>query len=215
MIYAIVMAGGRGTRLKVDVEKPLFKLHGKPLIKYVLDNISSSKLVEDVVIAVSSHTQETTKYLESLNGNFQILDTSGIDYLNDLSYILTLFESESKNDILLFINADLPFISGETIDFVLTKYLESAKDSLSTQVPVEIFKKLDLEYSYEDFPSITSLPEFNGSVPSGLNVLRSVNDIQEEEQLILPKIELALNINTLKDSIVAEKFYQAFINKTI
>ncbi|WP_019268420.1 GTP--adenosylcobinamide-phosphate guanylyltransferase CobY [Methanobrevibacter smithii] len=205
MIYAIVMAGGRGTRLKVDVEKPLFKLHDKPLIKYVLDNISSSKLVEDVVIAVSSHTQETTKYLESLNGNFQILNTSGIDYLNDLSYILTLFESKSKNDILLFINADLPFISGETIDFVLTKYLESAKDSLSTQVPVEIFKKLDLEYSYE----------FNGSVPSGLNVLRSVNEIQEEEQLILPKIELALNINTLKDSIVAEKFYQAFINKTI
>lgn len=205
MIYAIVMAGGRGTRLKVDVEKPLFKLHDKPLIKYVLDNISSSKLVEDVVIAVSSHTQETTKYLESLNGNFQILNTSGIDYLNDLSYILTLFESESKNDILLFINADLPFISGETIDFVLTKYLESAKDSLSTQVPVEIFKKLDLEYSYE----------FNGSVPSGLNVLRSVNEIQEEEQLILPKIELALNINTLKDSIVAEKFYQTFINKTI
>ena len=205
MIYAIVMDGGRGTRLKVDVEKPLFKLHDKPLIKYVLDNISSSKLVEDVVIAVSSHTQETTKYLESLNGNFQILNTSGIDYLNDLSYILTLFESKSKNDILLFINADLPFISGETIDFVLTKYLESAKDSLSTQVPVEIFKKLDLEYSYE----------FNGSVPSGLNVLRSVNEIQEEEQLILPKIELALNINTLKDSIVAEKFYQAFINKTI
>ena len=64
MIYAIVMAGGRGTRLKVDVEKPLFKLHGKPLIKYVLDNISSSKLVEDVVIAVSPHTQETTKYLK-------------------------------------------------------------------------------------------------------------------------------------------------------
>ena len=87
MIYAIVMAGGRGTRLKVDVEKPLFKLHGKPLIKYVLDNISSSKLVEDVVIAVSSHTQETTKYLESLNGNFQILDTSGIDYLNDFGII--------------------------------------------------------------------------------------------------------------------------------
>ena len=89
MIYAIVMAGGRGTRLKVNVEKPLFKLHGKPLIKYVLDNISSSKLVEDVVIAVSPHTQETIKYLKSLNGNFQILNTSGIDYLNDLSYIFS------------------------------------------------------------------------------------------------------------------------------
>lgn len=205
MIYAIVMAGGRGTRLKVDVEKPLFKLHGKPLIKYVLDNIASSKLVEDVVIAVSHHTCETTDYLKSLDGDFQILNTPGTDYLNDLSYILTLFESESKNDILLFINADLPFISSETIDFILTKYLESAKDSLSTQVPVEIFEKLGLEYSYE----------FNGCVPSGLNVLRSVNEIQDEDQIILPKVELALNINTLKDSIVAEKFYQAFINKTI
>ena len=149
MIYAIVMAGGRGTRLRVNVEKPLFKLHGKPLIKYVLDNISSSKLVEDVVIAVSPHTQETIKYLKSLNGNFQILNTSGIDYLNDLSYILTLFESKSKKDTLLFINADLPFVSGETIDFILTNYLESSKDSLSAQVPVEIFKKLDLKYSYE------------------------------------------------------------------
>lgn len=205
MIYAIVMAGGRGTRLKVNVEKPLFKLHAKPLIKYVLDNISSSKLVEDVVIAVSPNTQETIKYLKSLNGNFQILNTSGIDYLNDLSYILTLFESKSKKDTLLFINADLPFVSGETIDFILTNYLESSKDSLSAQVPVEIFKKLDLKYSYE----------FNGVVPSGVNVLRSVNEIQDEDQLILPKIELALNINTLKDSIVAEKFYQAFINKTI
>ena len=105
----------------------------------------------------------------------------------------------------MFINADLPFVSGETIDFILTNYLESSKDSLSVQVPVEIFKKLDLKYSYE----------FNGVVPSGVNVLRSVNEIQDEDQLILPKIELALNINTLKDSIVAEKFYQAFINKTI
>ena len=105
----------------------------------------------------------------------------------------------------MFINADLPFVSGETIDFILTNYLESSKDSLSAQVPVEIFKKLDLKYSYE----------FNGVVPSGVNVLRSVNEIQDENQLILPKIELALNINTLKDSIVAEKFYQAFINKTI
>lgn len=205
MIHAIVMAGGRGTRLKVDVEKPLFKLHNKPLIKYVLDNLSSSKLVENVIIAVSPHTVETTNYLKSLNGDFQILDTPGIDYLNDLSYILTFFESNSKEDILLFINADLPFISSETIDFVLTSYLKSNKESLSTQVPVEIFEKLNLKYSYE----------FEGVVPAGLNVLKSVNKIQEECQLILPKIELALNINTLEDSLVAEKFYQAFINKTL
>ncbi|MBE6496017.1 MAG: cobalamin biosynthesis protein CobY [Methanobrevibacter thaueri] len=197
MIYAILMAGGRGTRLKVPCEKPLFKLHDKPLIKFVLDNLKSSKLIDEIVIAVSPNTRETTKYLESLNDDFRILDTSGEDYLKDLSYILDHFERKSKNDILLFINADLPFISSKTIDDVLEYYQNSDKDALSVLVPVEIFEELGLDYSYD----------FEGKVPSGLNVLRSENIIQDENQLVLSKVELALNINTIPDSEIAERLY--------
>ena len=200
MIYAILMAGGRGTRLKVPCEKPLFKLHDKPLIKYVIDNINQSKFIDKLFIAVSPNTPETTKYLNSAEGDFKILDTSGEDYLTDLSYILDYFEKKSKDDVLLFINADLPFISTQTIDYVLDYYLNSDKDALSTLVPVEIFEKLGLDYSYE----------FNGYVPSGLNVLRSVNIVQEEDQLVIPKDELALNINTIPDSKVAEKLYDEY-----
>ena len=200
MIYAILMAGGRGTRLKVPCEKPLFKLCNKPLIKYVIDNLKESKLIDKIVIAVSHHTRETTQYLNSLDEDFQILDTSGDDYLVDLSYILDYFEKKSSEDTLLFINADLPFISTETIDYVLDYYSKSSKDALSTLVPVEIFEELGLNYSYE----------FNGCVPSGLNVLRSINIVQEEDQLIIPKRELALNINTLLDSKVAEKLYSEY-----
>ena len=197
MIYAILMAGGRGTRLKVPVEKPLFKLHEKPLIKYVLDNLNSSKLVDEIIIAVSPNVPQTIKYLNSIDGDFKILDTSGEDYLTDLSYILEYFEKKSKEDILIFINADLPFISHETIDFVLDYYLNSSKDALSVLVPVEIFTDLGLDYTYD----------FEGNVPSGLNVLRSENIIQDEDQLVLKKVELALNINTIPDSEIAEKLY--------
>ncbi len=197
MIYAILMAGGMGTRLKVPEEKPLFKLHDKPLIKYVLDNLKSSKLIDEIVIAVSSNTQKTTEYLKSLDDDFIIMDTSGDDYLKDLSYILDYFEKKSKEDILLFINADLPFISTETIDYVLDFYLNQDKDALSVIVPVEVFEDLGLDYSYE----------FNGCVPSGLNILRSENIIQDETQLVLKKVELALNINTIPDSEIAEKLY--------
>lgn len=200
MIYAILMAGGMGTRLKVPQEKPIFKLHDKPLIKYVLDNLESSRLVDKVVIAVSPNTVETTQYLKSLNGDFEILPTSGEDYLKDLSYVLDYFENKSKNDILLFINADLPFISTETIDQVLDYYLKSDKDALSVVVPVEVFQDWGLDYSYE----------FNGRVPSGLNVLRSENILQDENQLVLRKVELALNINTIPDSKIAEKLYYEY-----
>ena len=200
MIYAILMAGGMGTRLEVPVEKPLFKLHDKPLIKYVLDNLNASKLIDEIVIAVSQNTCETTEYLKSLNGNFKILDTSGEDYLKDLSYILDYFEKKSKYDILLFINADLPFISSKTIDHVLEVYFNSDKDALSVIVPVEVFDELGLDYSYE----------FNGCVPSGLNILRSENIVQDETQLVLKKVELALNINTIPDSEIAEKLYYEY-----
>jgi len=132
--------------------------------------------------------------------DFEILNTSGKDYLEDLSYILDYFEKKSKNNTLLFINADLPFISTKTIDYVLDYYFKSDKDALSVVVPVEIFKNLGLDYSYE----------FNGCVPSGLNILRSENIIQNETQLILKKVELALNINTLFDSEIAEKLYYEY-----
>ena len=200
MIYAILMAGGKGTRLETPCEKPLFRLHDKPLIKYVLDNLKESKLIDKIVIAVSPHSCETTKYLKSLNDDFEILDTSGKDYLVDLSYILDYFEQRSKEDILLFINADLPFISAETVDIVLEYYLKSDKDALSVLAPVEIFNDLGLDYSYE----------FDGNVPSGLNVLKSMNIIQDENQIVIPKVELALNINTLLDSKVAEELYKEY-----
>ena len=194
------MAGGMGTRLKVPCEKPLFKLHDKPLIKYVIDNLKSSRLIDQIVIAVSPNTRQTTEYLRSLNEDYEILDTSGDDYLKDLSYILDYFEKRSKEDILVFINADLPFISSQTIDDVITHYLDSDKDALSVLVPVEVFEDLGLEYSYD----------FDGKVPSGLNILRSENIIQDENQLVLAKVELALNINTIPDSEIAEKLYHEY-----
>ena len=114
------MAGGMGTRLKVPCEKPLFKLHNKPLIKYVLDNLNSSKLVEKIIIATSPNTPKTRDYIRDFD--YEILDTPGVDYLHDLSFILDFFEGKSPNDILLFINADLPFIYGECIDYILNSY---------------------------------------------------------------------------------------------
>lgn len=204
MIYAIIMAGGMGTRLKVPDEKPLFKLYNKPLIKYVLENISSSKYIEKTIIAVSHHTPKTTEYLYNLNDfDFEVLDTPGTDYINDLSYILDFFEKKADDDILLFINADLPFVSSDIIDLVLNKYFTISEDSLSTFVPVEIFKKFDLDYSYD----------YNGLVPSGLNILKSKNIVQNEHIFSLSKPELAININTIKDAKIAKKFFSLFYNK--
>ena len=209
MIIALVMAGGKGLRLESPIEKPLFPINDRPLITYVLDNIKESQLIEKTVVAVSPNDPNTKKFLiddlnfshfdnsfyESDNVDYY-LDTLGKGYVEDLSNILEIFEAKSKEDILIFINADLPLVGGDILDEILSHYLSQDKPALSTLVPVEIFEKYGVNYSYE----------FNGKVPSGINILRSENVVQEEELLIIRRDELIFNVNTIDTAILASKF---------
>jgi adenosylcobinamide-phosphate guanylyltransferase len=214
MIIAILMAGGKGTRLKSSIEKPLFKLKSKPLIEHVLDNLSNSKYIEKIVVATSPHTPKTTEYIAKkikdnvnnlnniANSHNNIIEdyikTPGKGYLEDLSFLLDKFEKKSKNDVLVMINTDLPFVSSSIINNVLEKYFKSEKIAMSVQVPIAIFNKYGIKPSYV----------FNDFVPSGLNILISQNIEQIEEKLIIPKVELALNINTIDDVDLANDIFE-------
>ena len=46
MVTAVVMAGGKGTRMGTNTEKPLEKVFDKPMIIGVLDAISGSKQIK-------------------------------------------------------------------------------------------------------------------------------------------------------------------------
>ena len=43
MVTALIMAGGKGTRMGTRTEKPLIELGGDPMIKRVIDALSASK----------------------------------------------------------------------------------------------------------------------------------------------------------------------------
>lgn len=211
MIIGIIMAGGKGKRMNILIEKPLINLIDKPLIEHVLDNMKCSQYVEKIAIAVSPHTKKTKEYLEEKlfnnidkkidsgnKSNFDIIDTPGNGYLEDLSFLLSHFENESKDNVLVFINSDLPFIFFGIIDNVIEKYLKCDKESISVSVPISLLDNLGIKPSYV----------FDGLIPSGLNILISENKTQNEEKVIIPKIELALNINTIDDVELANYLFK-------
>lgn len=190
MVTALVMAGGKGSRMNFSGEKPLIKIKNKPMIQYVIDALKGSKKIDNVIVATSQNTPKTSKFLNE-KGVRTIL-TSGEDYVHDIQFIISNFD---LNDVLLTLTADLPLIRGEIIDYVLMKYEKSNKPAMSVMIPLDFFKKYGL--------NPTSV--FENLVPAGLNILRSINKTQDEEVLILEKIELAININTCEDINILKK----------
>ena len=184
MVTALIMAGGKGTRLELDVEKPLVEINGKPMIQYVINALKKTDKINKIIAATSKDTPETKTFLNKQG--IDTIETPGDGYVNDLGYIISNLELD---DVLLTITADLPLINGDIIDYVLEEYEKSDKPAMSVLVPVDVFKKYGIK------PTMV----FENLIPSGLNILRSINKTQDEKVLIIERIELALNINTCED----------------
>lgn len=189
MITAIIMAGGKGTRMNFRGEKPLIRIKGKPMIQYVIDALEGASTISDMVVVTSKYTPKTHELMKKLG--IKTIKTSGEDYVSDLGFVISKLKG-----ILLTISADLPLIRSDTIDHVVEEYRKCGKPAMCVAVPLEIFDKYNLK------PSMV----FDGMVPSGLNILRSINKQQDEEVLAMKKIELALNINNCEDMKLLEKF---------
>ena len=193
MVIALLMAGGKGTRMNSDLEKPMIIVNGKSLIEHVISALQGSSLVDEIVVATSPHSPKTTLHMENLG--FQVVVTPGKGYVEDLSFILS--HEDFKDEVILTITSDLVLITGEIIDLVLEEYHKSSTPAMSVMVPVEIFREHGLKASLV----------LENLVPSGLNILRGKDTEQDEEVLVLDKIELALNINSPEDIICLEKLW--------
>ena len=65
-VTALVMAGGKGTRMRIAEEKPLIKVCGKPVIEYVLAALKNAKKIDTIIVATTSCTPKTTKLMKQL-----------------------------------------------------------------------------------------------------------------------------------------------------
>jgi len=193
MVTALIMAGGKGSRMQCTTEKPLIELSGIPMIQYVIEALSGSKGISDIITLTSPNTPDTTEFVRNMG--YKIYQTPGNGYVEDLQFFISENQSNNPDQIILTITADMPLIKSETIDYVLNEYKMSGKLAMCIAVPLDIYRKHGLN------PSIV----LGDVVPSGLNILRSNNKQQDEEVLMLKKIELAVNINSCEDIVVLEE----------
>jgi adenosylcobinamide-phosphate guanylyltransferase len=199
MVTAIIMAGGKGTRMDMDGEKPLLLIRGKPMVQYVYEAVQASQKINQLIVATSKHTPQTTEHVRE--SGLKVIITPGKGYIEDLGFLIDKLNEAKPNlsdsdDILVTITADLPLLTGEILDKVIRYYENCDKPAMCVVVPLKFFGEYNLK----------SYLVMGDKVPSGLNILRRNNNQQDEEVLELRKFELALNINSPEDLISLEKY---------
>jgi len=194
---ALIMAGGKGERMGLPVEKPLLSFLGKPLIDWVVDAVQSARNVSYFYVVTSLNTPDTEK--KCLKDGLRVLRTDGKGYHNDLKQ--AIMRAKLFYPILV-IPSDIPAITGEFLDRVINAYEACGKDALAVFVPIEAREGRGLSISSTDYHDGVLY------AVSGVNVINGAKIDQQKiptDAIITEETQVLLNVNTLKDLDIAEK----------
>ena len=111
-IKAVILAAGKGTRMKSNTPKVLHQIFGKPLLGYVLDNVKN--LTNEAFVIVGHHAEEVTDYV---NKNYQkaqtVLQTPQLGTGHAVSMVCPALENFDGQVIILC--GDTPLITEKTL----------------------------------------------------------------------------------------------------
>jgi len=189
-IVALIMAGGKGTRFGGDTEKPMAQFMGKPLIRRVIEATKESEKIADTIVAVTSFSPKTAQ--EAAEASVKVVETDGKGYHADLQQAIQ--DAKLKCPVLI-VSADLPLLSGEFLDEVISRYGESGKPALTVLIPEEAFS----EYGV----SAASPYEHEGKMyaVSGINIIDGQRILEEQEQevIVSSRPEAVFTVNSSED----------------
>lgn len=128
MINIIILAAGKGTRMKSETPKVLNLLSGKPIIHYLLDSILKSEINGKPIVVVSPDNREQIKTgLKNYSCSFVVQKQQ----LGTGHAIASVFESKIKlENNLMVLMGDHPCYSPNTLQR-LNKSHENSKSPLT------------------------------------------------------------------------------------
>ena len=110
-VSVVVLAAGKGTRMKSQTPKVLHKISGKPMLFHILDE--SKKLSDDITV-VLSHQFDLVK--ENIENNYKNINIHKQDITNFPGTGGALKGVEVKGDRVLILNGDMPLITSKSLE---------------------------------------------------------------------------------------------------
>jgi len=187
-MIGIIMAGGKGSRMKLTEEKLLLK-YKKPIILQVAEAITNSGCFSKIIFTTSKNSPKTKQLLQK--NNYEIFDTSGIGYVEDLNIVL-----KSLNDPIFITSADLPLLDSEIIKKIVNFY---DPNNMWTTILVtkNFLESLGLSSDY-DITFENQLCNYTGISMVNSQKISNLENI-EEKFVIIDDKRIAFNVNTKQD----------------
>jgi len=167
-VKILILAAGKGTRMQSELPKVLVPLHGKAMIKHVLDEIS--KLHSDKAYSIVGHKSDMVK--EELGDlcNYIIQE----EQLGTGHAVLCAKNIVDAENIIV-LSGDQPFISSDTIKKLIDTHINSnAKITLTTTTLP------DFESWHKNFLRYGRILRNDGEIIG----MREYKDASEEEKNI-------------------------------
>jgi adenosylcobinamide-phosphate guanylyltransferase len=187
-MIGLIMAGGKGTRMKSNQEKLLLE-YKKPLILHVIDALKNSNCFEKIIAVTSPNSPQTQKILTE--NNIKVLETSGENFVTDLNYVL-----KKLDDYVFVTSGDLPLLDENIVkQIVNTTNHEKTWTSIITTKSFQSSLNLEPE-------CIVSFNE-EDHVHTGISIVNTSKiknfDSVEENYIIINDKRVCLNVNTKTD----------------
>ncbi len=117
-VSTIILAAGKGTRMKSPTPKILHKIAGKQLIAFSLDLADAVKS-EETIVVISEETDKDTRVTLSENKRKFCLQKKQLGTGDAVKIAVKNLKSKSRYTLVLY--ADTPFITKETIKRMISK----------------------------------------------------------------------------------------------
>jgi bifunctional UDP-N-acetylglucosamine pyrophosphorylase/glucosamine-1-phosphate N-acetyltransferase len=114
MFSVIVLAAGKGTRMKSKLPKVLHKLCNKAMIEYIIEE--ALKISDDINVVLFHQFENVKKAIEKYLIN--IIKQNHLEYPGTGGAVLSLLEDgklKIKHDKLLVLNGDMPLIEADEL----------------------------------------------------------------------------------------------------
>ena len=195
-VTALVMAGGKATRMGGNVEKPMLQVAGKSMLQHVIDALKPVHSINRIVVAASSNTPNTT--VEASELGVETLTTPGDGFEEDMRFAIRKLGLE----VVLVVSADLPLITSVIVREAIQLYHSSGKPALAVMAKVENYERLGVKPQY--------VFEVDGQQLSavGINLVdgRRIGEKElDQEVLIVDSQDVILNVNNSEELELARK----------